>query len=290
MWKLPKKSRRPSSEWILITPAIARAMLACGGPNRPRSPNFGNRLVHKMKEGKFLVTGQGIGFTISGNLCDGQHRLTAVVKSGTEQLMLVSYNLPEDAIWGTDVDQKPRSAGDLLFMEDPSIKNRSQVASCARLMLSGLTPIKRLQRNADVKDFAVAKLGLIAPFLEVLKKGPRCVRQAGVHAAFCAAVRQPDNFPGPKGRRDRDQVMVLVMRLSAMDFEGRNDPLNALVRRLDENTAERGTKSGASQLVTYSLAVSAIRSSLAGDKPRRLVQTTVDWGDKGDRGGKVVRS
>jgi hypothetical protein len=66
-----------------VTPSQAEKWLA---KNHPRNRNISLRLVDAftadMLAGEWRLTHQGICFDGEGQLIDGQHRLTAVVKSG----------------------------------------------------------------------------------------------------------------------------------------------------------------------------------------------------------------
>ncbi len=65
-----------------IGPATAKAYLAKAAPNRSVNKRNVDRLAKAMASGAWQVTHQGIAFNENGQLCDGQHRLAAVIQSG----------------------------------------------------------------------------------------------------------------------------------------------------------------------------------------------------------------
>jgi hypothetical protein len=65
-----------------ITPRKAADWLKRNINNRPMSEKFVQRLADAMTASQWQVNGDPIRFDSSGDLIDGQHRLTAVIKSG----------------------------------------------------------------------------------------------------------------------------------------------------------------------------------------------------------------
>lgn len=72
-----------SVETLTVTPAIAENMLLKNIGNRKLRPDTVSRYSKSMKTGNWKSTHQGIAIDEFGNIIDGQHRLAAVVKSGT---------------------------------------------------------------------------------------------------------------------------------------------------------------------------------------------------------------
>jgi hypothetical protein len=79
-----------------ITPAIAEVWCKTIEPTKQRNLNM--RLVEQyaqaMRLGHWLTTHQGLAIDDCGNLCDGQHRLQAVMLSGTTQTFWVMFDVP----------------------------------------------------------------------------------------------------------------------------------------------------------------------------------------------------
>jgi hypothetical protein len=98
-----------------ITPARAEELLVLNTCNYRTTMSKSNidNLVLELMENQWQPTTQGIGFDTNNNLVDGQHRLTAIVKSGkTVKDQLVCYGLPVDSRLKIDIGKK-RSLADL---------------------------------------------------------------------------------------------------------------------------------------------------------------------------------
>lgn len=106
------------TELINITPAIASMWLIMNTSNRPLRRTVVEGLKAAFKRGEYVATHQGIGFSESGVLLDGQHRLTAIseLRDGSFP-MLVTSGLPDEAFQAMDIGVK-RTAADALRAED----------------------------------------------------------------------------------------------------------------------------------------------------------------------------
>lgn len=79
-----------------ITPQTASEMLRHNKVNRPiKKPNL-DFLMRQMQDGSFCCNGEPIIFDEDSNLVDGQHRLTAIVKTGISTNMLIVRNVPRE--------------------------------------------------------------------------------------------------------------------------------------------------------------------------------------------------
>lgn len=67
-----------------INPRKAADWLKRNINNRPLSEQFVNKLADAMASNQWQVNGDPIRFDSNGDLIDGQHRLTAIIKSGVE--------------------------------------------------------------------------------------------------------------------------------------------------------------------------------------------------------------
>lgn len=66
----------------IITPLYAAHLLERNTHNRPIKPRYVDWLAQQMADGKWVYNGETIIIGVDGTLIDGQHRLSAVVKSG----------------------------------------------------------------------------------------------------------------------------------------------------------------------------------------------------------------
>jgi hypothetical protein len=100
---------------VKITPSLASNWLATNTINRPLRESVVDGLVSAFKRGEYQATHQGIAFAESGELLDGQHRLTAIAKMppGFSVDIMVTRGLPKTVFKVIDCGLK-RSHGDVL--------------------------------------------------------------------------------------------------------------------------------------------------------------------------------
>jgi len=102
-----------------ITPSMAITYLTLNTDNRPMREGWVKQLSEMIKNGEWQPTHQGIAFSVNGKLLDGQHRLSAIAKSGIPVNMLVIRDLPNDAFKTIDCGLK-RTAADLTKLSSSS--------------------------------------------------------------------------------------------------------------------------------------------------------------------------
>lgn len=135
-----------------LTPAHASKIL--------ESRNLANRNINQarvteysqaMKDGEWQFNGDPIRFTSDGILSDGQHRLTAVVRSGVSQTFLIIENMEKETKLTLDAG-KARNGGDTLAIN-------LGVKSCDAAVISGA--IKLYGRHSMAKGLSSSRsLGL----------------------------------------------------------------------------------------------------------------------------------
>ena len=97
-----------------ITPQQASAILTTANhKNRTIKPATVEQYTRAMQSGDWKISDSIIGFDESGRLVNGQHRLSALVKSGTTQHFFVARGLPASAVATFDQGRN-RTASDTL--------------------------------------------------------------------------------------------------------------------------------------------------------------------------------
>lgn len=96
-----------------ITPELARTYLGNNLNNRNLRRQVVESYTQDMKDGHWRFVGDPIRFAADGRLIDGQHRLTAIVESGTTQKTVVIRGLVQASQLVLDTGVK-RSFGDHL--------------------------------------------------------------------------------------------------------------------------------------------------------------------------------
>lgn len=85
-----------------VTPNKAEKWLNSNNLNRTLRPGVAEKYAEDMKAGQWTQCTAPIVFYEDGNLADGQHRLWAVVESGTTQKFIIVRDLPREA--GLNID------------------------------------------------------------------------------------------------------------------------------------------------------------------------------------------
>ena len=106
-----------------ITPDIARSYLKMNTRNRRLNERHAEVLAGVMSAGDWWMNGESIIFGADEVLLNGQHRLWAVIRSGTTVDALVVRGVDEGAFRTMD-GGKVRTAGDVLSMEGEKDANR----------------------------------------------------------------------------------------------------------------------------------------------------------------------
>lgn len=116
-----------------VTPEMAAFLLEGNAKNRQAKPAHVEYLSKEMSAGRFKYNGDTIRVDRNGNLLDGQHRLMAVVKSGTTQMMTIVSGLDPEIF--TTIDQGTRRTNaDMLSVANPDLKNVGNLASAGRML------------------------------------------------------------------------------------------------------------------------------------------------------------
>lgn len=128
------KTERPqvTSEMVFVTPEMAQEFLNNNDMNRIPSPANVETLKNEILKIEWLVGTDVIGFDSKGQLCNGQHRLIALIKSGaTGVWMYIMKGVDDKYIQKADTGQK-RSAADVLKMYGIPSNLKNIIASSSK--------------------------------------------------------------------------------------------------------------------------------------------------------------
>jgi predicted transcriptional regulator len=124
----------PAVAWVTIDPNHAGALLEANEANRNIRQRVVSAYARDMEHDKWLTTGETIKIGHHGELLDGQHRLHAIIASGTPQRLLVVRGL--DPATRTVIDTGAvRTGGDALRMAGIGGGNPYALASAARMLV-----------------------------------------------------------------------------------------------------------------------------------------------------------
>jgi hypothetical protein len=104
-----------STEVITIGPEEAQLLLKGNRNNRPLNSRTVNIYAQAMARGEWKLNGEPIQIASTGRLMNGQHRLTAVIKSGANICVVVVRGVDE-AVFNTLDRGRTRTAGEVLGM------------------------------------------------------------------------------------------------------------------------------------------------------------------------------
>ena len=102
-----------TSSLELVTPEMAALYLRANTKNRPvRKTNIAY-FAKLLRKGEFLPTHQGIAFSSSGRMLDGQHRCLAIIETDIGAWMLVTRGLEDEAFKAIDFGGVRRTYSDI---------------------------------------------------------------------------------------------------------------------------------------------------------------------------------
>lgn len=122
-----------TSQLVAVSPDLAAQWLGGNTVNRNLRARVVDMYARDMAAGNWRVTGESIKLSKSGRLLDGQHRLSAVIKSGVTIQMYVVFDL-EDAAQEVMDSGIQRNAADALTMS--GVKNAATYTAVARLAIA----------------------------------------------------------------------------------------------------------------------------------------------------------
>lgn len=139
----------------LITPEIAKEMLATNYRNRPLRESVVNDYVRMFRNGEFVEESPNtISINTKGKLIDGQHRLTAIIRLGISVWLYVARDVPDNAV----IDRgMMRALQDSLYMRGEISKEYAnrQIIAIARFYI--MTK-KKLGHQKFVKEKDIIEL------------------------------------------------------------------------------------------------------------------------------------
>lgn len=125
----PIVDERIETAMRLVTPEEAGDLLASSGRNRHLRPGRVRDLTGIMQRGEWMFNGDTLRVDWHGRLIDGQHRLHAIVNSGTSQPFLIVSGLDPRVFLTIDIGGT-RTPGDMLGIG--GVSNANYVAAAAK--------------------------------------------------------------------------------------------------------------------------------------------------------------
>jgi hypothetical protein len=225
---------QPSLEVVNVTPKLAELWLGKNHRNR----NIRNRIVlayaRDMEAGHWQLTGEAIKFDVDGNLIDGQHRLSAIVRAGITVPMVVCTGLSASAQNVVDTGTR-RLASDTLQLD--GYRNSTVLASAARLamayedgLLDNAGRATRVVTTSEIKSYVDAHPQLAEAVDGLQSMRNRLDLTLSVTCVCWYVLAQLDG----------EACAEFFATLANAQTNGPGDPRNALLRRLA--SARRGNE------------------------------------------------
>lgn len=176
--------------WEMITPEIAGRFIESKAPNRGVRVDAVRKLIVEMQGGCFLPSPQGIQFNSRGQMIDGEHRCTAILKSGVSAMMMVTRNVPDSVVPKLDSGTKRRDADHLRIAGWHSVSNG--VAAAVRVAILGCTAVEQstskyplmVEQYGDFLEAFATEIESVGPVQKCKGIGNRVVMGVMIRAAI----------------------------------------------------------------------------------------------------------
>lgn len=197
-----------TSVHMRIGPKQARELLANNTANRPLNKATISEYAGAMQRGEWVLTHQGVALDPELRLLDGQHRLWAVVQSGVEIDMMVTFDCPPEAFAMVDRG-RVRSLAYALRTKEIDV-------STTRLALAVMSGLKQNGFRFSTGQVQAA-LPIIQPRVQTLqehcKTHAKQRSSAPVHLGLIALMIKYPAMQGDLGRLFRAFVMLEIEHL-----------------------------------------------------------------------------
>lgn len=181
------KANKPTVAFVKISPKVAAEWLDYNTRNRAPSDETIERYQRAVSEGRWLVSPQGIGWSKTQEIVDGQQRLMAVVRAGRSITTLVAYGLDPEVIDVLDEQRKRSAANALQIRGEDNAAKRSAIAraifsigSCWNKTPSNQETLRTLDAHTEAIEWIVDVQRETSATLD-------SQFHADISAAFCVA-------------------------------------------------------------------------------------------------------
>jgi hypothetical protein len=253
-----------SSRWIDVDPGQAAHWLQNNFVNRPLSQDVVDAYARDMVLGNWVQTHQGVAFNDLDHLIDGQHRLSAIVKSGRTVRMMVTFGLPSK-IKGKEmttmdaVDRgKQRSVADQLKIQH-GMKNGSIIAQLASSLGSICYNVRTRRLSVGQTLEIYREFQTSADWIIESRPKEHGLKMTGVLAAFVFAMAAHDD------KEHVGNIRSLFVSLKYGDGLSEGMPIWHLRNFLlseDAKLLNRGSDRGLAELVLLALQLQTIGETI----------------------------
>lgn len=272
---------KPTTAVVNVTPSQATAWLADANTrNRSLRETKVAAYARDMASGAWQFNGDPIRFATDGTLLDGQHRLSAVVRSACTVPMLVVWGLPPETQDTMDI------GAHRLFRDQLQLRgeqNSGEVASITRRVIalrSGSTTLsgQNAPTNAEMVAYIEANPSIRrAAEIAVKARGRVPAAPSAIGAAYHLCSLVPDRR-GSTETATTDAELFYLVQLIEMTGLYEGDPARTLLMRFQNEQMATGRQISPDDAYRYSiLAWNHYRS---GNKITKLQAPKGGWGQR----------
>lgn len=264
-------------ERVVVTIEIAVEWLKTSKKNRPLRVGFISQLVREMRAGLFHETPEPIMFDEDGALCDGHHRLNAIVKAGVTLPLWVARGVPRSSV--PHINRGiPRSLGDRMFAytDHRVIKKitRGQPGRAIQLAAINVTLYNMLvhQKNPSMEECVRITSRFEDPIAVVIDRVGACTlcRRAAVMTAFILAL----DWAASQSERQRTRMVQFMDAVKSGEMLQVGEPTYTLrdyLLSVGQRTRRHAKAARIdSQWIIFIKTLRACQAHLTGEKMRKL--------------------
>lgn len=193
-------------ETILITPELGKDILSNHNNYRRLNAKRVRVYMDSMVNGGWRLS-QPILFDENGKLCDGQHRIQAVIDSGIPQWFIIICGIPSESISSLDNGQ-PRTANQVLMFERSDAYSRAaQIVRAIKLMPNHKFQVLLNSELPELWDKYYEYVSFVCTLIPTKQKG---FSKSGFNAALARSLMcNPSK---------REKIETLVREAMSGDF------------------------------------------------------------------------
>jgi len=224
-----------------VTPAQAQEWLQTNHVNRNLRKKVVEAYRRDMENGRWQFTGEAVQLSRTGQLLNGQHRLTALAGADVKGIdLLVVTGLPDNS--QTLMDQGvSRGIRDALVLNHGHVKNITIVSSIARWLV--LCP----EVGPQMTPSSMRNKVTAAEAVEKFDQAPALIAEAGYQAASMRPYLM--GSPTAVGYAwtqlsivDPSATVEFFAGMKDMEWAWKNDPRKAALRRMQQMHGDEGIK------------------------------------------------
>ena len=253
-----------SAEVAEITPAMATVLLANNPNNRALVGNVVKRLADDMRAGCWQLNGEAVIVADTGELNDGQHRLTAVIEAGIPMRTIITFGAARETRRTTDTGAA-KTPGHILGMS--GIANGGAVASAIKVLLNLQAGAQVIQKRSisEIEAALMDNLDIMEGSAPAISAARRFKSSQGVFTALHYLMAKHD-----KARA----ALFFEMLDKGLGLTDPRDPVFRLRLRLEENVSAKA------KLRRHEVAALIVKSWNAWVQGRKV--QTIRWRSAGD--------